>query len=180
MEAIFNNDVTIVSGATGSGKTTQVPQFLFENGFGDPKSPTPGMIGVTQPRRVAAVSMAQRVATELGGARDRVSHQIRFDSTVRRNTAVKFMTDGVLLREMAAEFALAAYSVVVVDEAHERTVNTDVLVSLLSRCVRARRGLAEEIPGKYAPLKLVIMSATLRVEDFRGNPRLFQRSSAVG
>ena len=173
MEAIFNNDVTIVSGATGSGKTTQVPQFLLENGFGDPHGPTPGMIGVTQPRRVAAVSMARRVAAELGTAGDRVAHQVRFDSTVRRNTAVKFMTDGVLLREMAADFALAAYSVVVVDEAHERTVNTDVLVSLLSRCVRARRGLAEEMPGKYAPLKLVIMSATLRVADFRENPRLF-------
>jgi ATP-dependent RNA helicase DHX37/DHR1 len=173
MEAIFNNDVVIISGATGSGKTTQVPQFLFENGFGDPSGPAPGMIGVTQPRRVAAVSMAQRVATELGGARDRVSHQIRFDTTVHRATAVKFMTDGVLLREMAADFSLARYSAVVVDEAHERTVNTDILVALLSRCVRARAELAREMPARYAPLKLVIMSATLRVDDFRENRRLF-------
>ncbi|KAF2397198.1 P-loop containing nucleoside triphosphate hydrolase protein [Trichodelitschia bisporula] len=173
MEAIFSNDVVVISGATGSGKTTQVPQFLFENGFGDPNGPTPGMIGVTQPRRVAAVSMAKRVATELASSADRVSYQIRFDTTVNKKTAVKFMTDGVLLREMSEDFSLKKYSVIIIDEAHERTVNTDILISLMSRCVKTRAQLAKEKPKLYTPLKLIIMSATLRVSDFRENSRLF-------
>lgn len=173
MEAIFNNDVAIISGPTGSGKTTQVPQFLFEAGFGDPAGPTPGMIGVTQPRRVAAVSMAARVGQQLGTARTRVAHQIRFDTTVGRETAIKFMTDGVLLREISEDFTLKKYSAIIIDEAHERTVNTDVLIALMSRCVKARTQLAKEKPQQYTPLKLIIMSATLRVSDFRDNSRLF-------
>jgi ATP-dependent RNA helicase DHX37/DHR1 len=175
MEAIFNHDVVIISGATGSGKTTQVPQFLLEGGFGDPVGPTPGMIGVTQPRRVAAVSMAKRVGDELGAAKDRVAHQIRFDTTVDKKTAIKFMTDGVLLREMANDFSLRKYSVIIIDEAHERTVNTDILISLMSRCIKARTQLAKEKPNSYVPLKLIIMSATLRVSDFRENSRLFSK-----
>ena len=173
MEAIFNNDVVIISGPTGSGKTTQVPQFLYEAGFGDPNGPTPGLIGVTQPRRVAAVSMATRVGEELGAVKSKVSHQIRFDTTVSRDTAIKFMTDGVLLREISADFTLKKYSAIIIDEAHERTVNTDVLIALMSRCVKARTRLATEKPKQYAPIKLIIMSATLRVSDFRDNSRLF-------
>ena len=173
MEAIFNNDVVIISGPTGSGKTTQVPQFLYEAGFGDQNGPTPGLIGVTQPRRVAAVSMAVRVGEELGAAKSKVSHQIRFDTTVGRDTAIKFMTDGVLLREISEDFTLKKYSAIVIDEAHERTVNTDVLIALMSRCVKARTRLSTEKPNQYTPLKLVIMSATLRVSDFRENNRLF-------
>jgi ATP-dependent RNA helicase DHX37/DHR1 len=173
MEAIFHNDTVIVSGATGSGKTTQVPQFLFENGFGDPNGPTPGMIGITQPRRVAAVSMSKRVSDELGDAKDRVAYQIRFDTTVSSKTAIKFMTDGVLLREMANDFALRKYSAIIIDEAHERTVNTDILISLMSRSVKARADLAKDKPNRFTPLKLIIMSATLRVSDFRENQRLF-------
>jgi ATP-dependent RNA helicase DHX37/DHR1 len=173
MEAVFNNDVVIISGATGSGKTTQVPQFLYENGFGDPEGPTPGLVGITQPRRVAAVSMAKRVSDELGNHKDRVAHQIRFDTTVSKKTALKFMTDGVLLREMADDFALKRYSAIIIDEAHERTVNTDILISLMSRCIKARAQLAKEKPKTYTPLKLIIMSATLRVSDFRENSRLF-------
>ncbi|QDS77028.1 hypothetical protein FKW77_006517 [Venturia effusa] len=175
MEAIFNNDVVVVSGATGSGKTTQLPQFLYENGFGSEQGSTPGMIGITQPRRVAATSMAKRVADELGKASNKVAHQIRFDTTVGKQTRIKFMTDGVLLREMSEDFSLRKYSAVVIDEAHERTVNTDILISLLSRCVKARRQLAQDKPEQYYPLKLVIMSATLRVSDFRENTRLFSK-----
>ena len=173
MEAVFNNHVAIISGPTGSGKTTQVPQFLYEAGFGDAGGPTPGMIGVTQPRRVAAISMAARVGEELESAKGRVSYQIRFDTTVSRQTAIKFMTDGVLLREMSDDFALKRYSAIVIDEAHERTVNTDILIALMSRCVKARAQLAKEKPSLYSPLKLIIMSATLRVSDFRDNNRLF-------
>ncbi|KAE9982448.1 hypothetical protein BLS_006028 [Venturia inaequalis] len=173
MESIFNNDVIVLSGSTGSGKTTQIPQFLYEGGFSDPQGPTPGMIGITQPRRVAAMSSAKRVAHEMGKEGKKVSYQIRFDNTVGKQTRIKFMTDGVLLREMSEDFSLRKYSTIVIDEAHERTVNTDILISLMSRCVKARRQLAIEKPELYSPLKLVIMSATLRVSDFRENSRLF-------
>ncbi|KAL9097894.1 MAG: hypothetical protein Q9165_000220 [Trypethelium subeluteriae] len=176
MEAIHNNDIVVIWGATGSGKTTQVPQFLFEAGYGDPKGPTPGMIGVTQPRRVAAVSMSKRVGDELCNMKGRVSYQIRFDSSVSSKTAIKFMTDGVLLREIANDFALTKYSAVVIDEAHERSVNTDILIGMMSRIVDLRSTMSKEDP-KFQPLKLIIMSATLRISDFTENPTLFRKGS---
>ncbi|KAK6349710.1 putative ATP-dependent RNA helicase DHR1 [Orbilia brochopaga] len=172
METIHNNSVTILCGETGSGKTTQIPQFLFEAGYGDPNGETPGMIGVTQPRRVAAVTMAKRVAEELGEHSDRVSYQIRFEGTAHDKTAIKFMTDGVLLREMAEDFALRKYSAVIIDEAHERSINTDILIGALSRIVKLRLEMANE-DKTVKPLKLIIMSATLRVNDFTENQRLF-------
>ncbi|KAI7586490.1 P-loop containing nucleoside triphosphate hydrolase protein, partial [Hortaea werneckii] len=133
-----------------------------------------GMIGVTQPRRVAAVSVAERVATELGESyKGRVAHQVRYDTNVSRDTAIKFMTDGILLREISQDFILSKYSSIVLDEAHERSVNTDILIGMLSRIVRLRSELAREQPERYYPLKLVVMSATLRVSDFAENPRLF-------
>lgn len=173
MEAIHNNDVVVVWGATGSGKTTQVPQFLFEAGYGAPDGPTPGIIGVTQPRRVAAVSMSKRVSDELGDHGSKVAHQIRFDTTTNAKTAVKFMTDGVLLREITQDFILSKYSAIVIDEAHERSVNTDILIGMLSRIVDLRAEMAKE-GSKVKPLKLVIMSATLRISDFTENKRLFR------
>ncbi|KAL1622992.1 putative ATP-dependent RNA helicase DHR1 [Neofusicoccum ribis] len=176
MEAIHNNDVVVVWGATGSGKTTQVPQFLFEAGYGDPKGPTPGIIGVTQPRRVAAVSMANRVGEELGNVGKRVGYQIRFDGSTGEDTAVKFMTDGILLREIAQDISLPQYSAIVIDEAHERSVNTDILIGMMSRIVDLRRNLMKEDP-KVKPLKLIIMSATLRISDFTENTRLFRTGS---
>lgn len=172
MEAIHNNNTVVIYGATGSGKTTQVPQFLFEAGYGSPGSPTPGMIGVTQPRRVAAVSMAKRVGDELGDYGKRVAYQIRFEGNVGPKTAVKFMTDGVLLREVAQDIALRKYSAIVIDEAHERSVNTDILIGMMSRVVRLREEMAQE-DTSVKPLKLIIMSATLRVTDFTQNPTLF-------
>ncbi|KAF1364146.1 P-loop containing nucleoside triphosphate hydrolase protein [Lizonia empirigonia] len=174
MEAIHNNDVVVVWGATGSGKTTQVPQFLFEAGYGAPDGPTPGLIGVTQPRRVAAVSMSKRVGDELGNHGSKVAHQIRFDTTTNAKTAIKFMTDGVLLREITQDFVLSKYSAVVIDEAHERSVNTDILIGMLSRIVDLRAEMAKE-DSKVKPLKLVIMSATLRISDFTENKRLFRK-----
>jgi ATP-dependent RNA helicase DHX37/DHR1 len=96
------------------------------------------MVGITQPRRVAALAMAQRVAHELALPASRVSHQVRYDASVSPATALKFMTDGVLLRELAGDFLLARYSALVVDEAHERSLNTDILLGVLSRVVRLR------------------------------------------
>ncbi|KAJ4148089.1 hypothetical protein LMH87_002576 [Akanthomyces muscarius] len=172
MEAIHNHNIVVICGATGSGKTTQVPQFLYEAGYGAKDSETPGMIGVTQPRRVAAVSMSKRVAEELGDHSSAVAYQIRFEGNVDDKTAVKFMTDGILLREIAQDITLKKYSAVIIDEAHERSVNTDILIGMLSRVIKLRAELAEEDP-KLKPLKLVIMSATLRIEDLTMNPNLF-------
>jgi ATP-dependent RNA helicase DHX37/DHR1 len=170
MEAVNGNPVVIVCGATGSGKTTQIPQILLENGYA-----THGMIGVTQPRRIAATSVASRVAYELGDEHGKsVGHQVRYDTSVDRNTKIKFMTDGVLLREISQDFILSKYSVLVIDEAHERSVNTDILIGMLSRIVPLRQELYREQPEKHKPLKLIVMSATLRVSDFLLNQRLFR------
>lgn len=174
MEAIHNNPTVVIWGATGSGKTTQVPQFLYEAGYGDPNGPTPGTIGVTQPRRVAAVSMAKRVGDELGSP-GKVSYQIRFESSASNKTAIKFMTDGILLREISHDFALTKYSVIVIDEAHERSVNTDILIGMVSRILDLRASMNEQDPN-VKPLKLVIMSATLRISDFTENKNLFRTS----
>ncbi|KAK6437445.1 putative ATP-dependent RNA helicase DHR1 [Oleoguttula sp. CCFEE 5521] len=187
MEAIHNNPITIICGETGSGKTTQVPQMMYEAGYGSEiekpmttsgkstASLSKGMIGVTQPRRVAAVSVAQRVKTEMGSEFSRhVAHQVRYDSAVTKDTSMKFMTDGILLREISQDFVLSKYSAIVIDEAHERSVNTDILIGMLSRIVPLRAQLAREQPIRCSPLKLVIMSATLRVSDFIQNDRLFK------
>ncbi|KAG7391043.1 ATP-dependent RNA helicase dhx37 [Phytophthora boehmeriae] len=194
MEAITENDVIILCGETGSGKTTQVPQFLYEAGYGHPEHSTnSGRIGVTQPRRVAAVSTAKRVAEELnvpfGAPKGHVGYQIRYDAEhVSEHTRIKFMTDGILLKEIQQDFLLRQYSILLLDEAHERNVNTDILIGLLSRIAPLRAQMAREEEEAYLslsdeekvsaekpikPLKLVIMSATLRVEDFTQNHRLF-------
>jgi ATP-dependent RNA helicase DHX37/DHR1 len=188
MEAVAGHDVLVLCGATGSGKTTQVPQFLLEAGYGSARFPErAGAVGVTQPRRVAAAASAARVAAELGGrVGGLVGYQVRHDRRAGAGTAIKFMTDGILLREAQADLLLRRYSAVVVDEAHERSLNTDILLGLLSRVVALRRRLADAAdaaeaagapPGDAAervrPLKLIIMSATLRTADFVGNRRLF-------
>eukprot|EP01138_Halocafeteria_seosinensis_P014745 gb/GECG01015053.1/.p1 GENE.gb/GECG01015053.1/~~gb/GECG01015053.1/.p1 ORF type:complete len:1494 (+),score=233.91 gb/GECG01015053.1/:1-4482(+) len=180
MEKIIDNDVLVLCGETGSGKTTQVPQFLYEYGYGLHGH----SIAVTQPRRVAAVSMSRRVSFELGGGsmkKDPVGYQIRFDSSnVGRHTRIKFLTDGILLREIQEDLILRKYSCILIDEAHERNVNTDVLIGLLSRALKVRNELArseKELKKpeseRIVPLKLVIMSATLRVDDFVQNEALF-------
>lgn len=139
------------------------------------------MVAVTQPRRVAAVSLAERVRSELNLPPNSslVAHQIRYSSTTSPDTAIKFMTDGVLLRELASDFLLSRYSVVVVDEAHERGVNTDVLVGVLSRVAKLREKLWREGKQDVKPLRIVVMSATLRVSDFAENPTLFSKPPPV-
>ncbi|KAH9515060.1 ATP-dependent RNA helicase dhx37 [Bulinus truncatus] len=162
METIIENPVVIICGETGSGKTTQVPQFLYEAGYAHET----GVICVTEPRRVAAISMAKRVAKEMNLTDREVSYQIRFEGNTTPDTKIKFVTDGVLLKEAQRDPLLTSYSVVIIDEAHERSVYTDILIGLLSIVVRQR-----EKRGR--PLKLIVMSATLRVEDFT-SPSLFR------
>ncbi|EDQ89830.1 uncharacterized protein MONBRDRAFT_18918 [Monosiga brevicollis MX1] len=167
LEALDESDVVVICGETGSGKTTQVPQFLYEAGYctGEHEGQSQ-QIAVTEPRRIAAMSVSQRVAHELNLSDKEVSYQIRYESTATRMTKIKFMTDGVLQKEIESDFALRRYTAVVIDEAHERSMHTDVLIGLLSR---------NNVPEsrRTPPLKLIIMSATLRVEDFVKNQRLF-------
>ncbi|KAI4504513.1 hypothetical protein M0802_000063 [Mischocyttarus mexicanus] len=162
VETINENSVVIITGETGSGKTTQVPQFLFEAGYGRNK-----LIGITEPRRVAAMSMSKRVAEEMNLTNKEVSYLIRFEGNVTPETKIKFMTDGVLLKEIQSDFLLTKYSVIILDEAHERSVYTDILIGLLSRIVPMRN-------KRKDPLKLIIMSATLCVEEFVENSKLFK------
>ena len=174
VDAINTNPIVVICGETGCGKTTQVPQFLYEAGYGDPECAAhPGAVAVTQPRRVAVTSTAARVAAELnvplGGD---VGYQVRYDKRVGDEPRVKFMTDGILLREIQSDVLLRKYSVIIVDEAHERSVNTDILLGLLSRVVPLRAELAMEGRAGITPLRLVVMSATLRVEEFVGNKKL--------
>ncbi|KAG8039658.1 hypothetical protein G9C98_000387 [Cotesia typhae] len=162
VEAINENNVVIITGETGSGKTTQVPQFLYEAGYAKTK-----IIGITEPRRVAAMSMSNRVGEEMNLGTNIVSYLIRFEGNVTPETKIKFMTDGVLMKEVQNDFLLTKYSVIILDEAHERSIYTDILIGLLSRIVRLRE-------KKGDPLKIIIMSATLRIADFVDNPRLFK------
>ena len=172
VETAFANDVFIVIGSTGCGKSTQVPQFLFESGLTCEESHGL-MIAVTQPRRVAALSVARRVAAEMN-APHLVGYQVRFDSSqVKKTTRLKFMTDGILLKEIQSDFLLSKYGCIIVDEAHERTLNTDILLGLLSRAVQVRRNRFERGEADLPPLKLCIMSATLRLCDFTENKNLF-------
>ncbi|ESQ56354.1 hypothetical protein EUTSA_v10024243mg [Eutrema salsugineum] len=191
MEAINYHPTVIISGQTGCGKTTQVPQFLYEAGFGSKQfSSRSGIIGITQPRRVAVLATAKRVAFELGVRLGKeVGFQVRYDKKIGENSSIKFMTDGILLREIQNDFLLRRYSVIILDEAHERSLNTDILIGMLTRVIKIRQEYYEEQKkslqsgGTIAsenqiimPLKLILMSATLRVEDFVSGKRLFPKS----
>ena len=155
------NNVVVIVGETGSGKTTQLTQYLYEDGFGEI-----GMIGCTQPRRVAAMSVAKRVAEERGcKLGEEVGYAIRFEDCTSSSTIIKYMSEGILLRESLKEADLDKYSVIVMDEAHERSLHTDVLFGLL-RDVVARRN----------DLKLIVTSATMNAEkfsDFFGNVPIY-------
>ncbi|KAK9725476.1 hypothetical protein RND81_05G146300 [Saponaria officinalis] len=151
IQAVYDNQILVVIGETGSGKTTQVRQYLAEAGY-----TAAGKIGCTQPRRVAAMSVAKRVSEEFGcRLGEEVGYTIRFEDCTGPETVIKYMTDGMLLREILIDKNLTQYSVIMLDEAHERTVHTDVLFGLLKQLVRRRRDL-----------KLIVTSATLNAEKF--------------
>ncbi|GAB2213965.1 hypothetical protein Droror1_Dr00018294 [Drosera rotundifolia] len=195
VKRVRENDVVIIIGETGSGKTTQLPQYLYDAGFCRGGK----VIGVTQPRRVAAVSVAKRVAEERGvQLRQQVGYSIRFEDVTSSSTRIKYMTDGLLLREalLNEDPMLSSYSVIIVDEAHERTVQTDVLLGLLKKVQKARsqsmrqgvdadskkpnKGTLLEKENKDKafnylkpcqglrplPLKLIVMSASLDPRTF--------------
>ncbi|OJJ03229.1 hypothetical protein ASPVEDRAFT_53712 [Aspergillus versicolor CBS 583.65] len=151
LEAVAENQLMIVVGDTGSGKTTQVTQYLAEGGWANN-----GIIGCTQPRRVAAMSVAKRVAEEVGcklGAE--VGYTIRFEDCTSPDTKIKYMTDGMLQREVLLDPDLKKYSVIMLDEAHERTIATDVLFGLLKKTLKRR-----------PDLRLIVTSATLDADKF--------------
>ena len=151
LAALQSHQVLILVGETGSGKTTQIPQYLHEVGYSEL-----GKIGCTQPRRVAAMSVAARVAEEMNvKVGHEVGYTIRFENCTSRKTIIQYMTDGMLLREFLTEPDLKSYSCLIIDEAHERTLHTDILFGLVKDVARFRDDL-----------KLIISSATLDAEKF--------------
>ena len=151
VNAITRNPVVIVAGDTGSGKTTQLPKMCLEAGRGKK-----GIIGCTQPRRIAAISVAGRVAQELGEEGESlVGYKIRFQDRTRKTNRIRFMTDGILLAETQGDRSLRAYDTIIVDEAHERSLNIDFLIGLLQHLLLRRKDL-----------KVLITSATIDTEKF--------------
>ena len=151
MNVIRDNQIIVIVGQTGSGKTTQLTQYMHEEGYSKV-----GMIGCTQPRRVAAMSVAKRVSEEmkcaLGG---KVGYAIRFEDVTGRDTVIKYMTDGVLLRESLTDPELDQYSCIIMDEAHERSLHTDILF-----------GILKHVAMRRSDIKIIITSATLDSERF--------------
>eukprot|EP01065_Artemidia_motanka_P029544 TRINITY_DN35641_c0_g1_i1.p1 TRINITY_DN35641_c0_g1~~TRINITY_DN35641_c0_g1_i1.p1 ORF type:complete len:1076 (+),score=329.72 TRINITY_DN35641_c0_g1_i1:60-3287(+) len=160
LEWVRENQIVVLIGETGSGKTTQITQYLYEAGYCRPAADGREklMVGCTQPRRVAAMSVAKRVSeevgTDLGG---KVGYSIRFEDCTSERTLIKYMTDGVLLREAMRDPELSQYSCIIMDEAHERSLNTDVLF-----------GVMKGVAGRRRDLKLIVTSATMDKEKFSG------------
>ncbi|HET6905367.1 MAG TPA: ATP-dependent RNA helicase HrpA [Rhodanobacteraceae bacterium] len=161
VELIRSRQVLVIAGETGSGKTTQLPKLCLAAGRG-----VHGMIGCTQPRRLAARAMARRVAAELGTeVGGKVGFQVRFTEQVGEHTLVKFMTDGILLAEIARDRMLSAYDTIILDEAHERSLNIDFLLGYLKALLRKRRDL-----------KLIVTSATIDTARFAAH---FERAPVI-
>src|SRR5690625_1771829 len=145
-QAITDNQVVIVAGETGSGKTTQLPKICLDLGYG-----IAGTIGHTQPRRLAARTVASRIAEELGtNVGETVGYQVRFTDQVSSTSLIKLMTDGILLNEIQRDPLLRRYEVIIVDEAHERSLNIDFLLGYLKQLLPQR-----------PDLKVIITSATI-------------------
>ncbi|KAL1976336.1 hypothetical protein VTN31DRAFT_2618 [Thermomyces dupontii] len=178
-QRLRESNVLLLVGETGSGKSTQIPQFLVDESWCQPrktkdaetgkKITVGGCIAVTQPRRVAAVSLARRVAEEMGtplgnsSPASKVGYSVRFDTSVSPSTRIKYLTDGMLLQEMLSDPWLTKYSVVVVDEVHERGVNVDLVLGFLKKI------LSSKLEGRGGvPLKVVVMSATADMESLVG------------
>ncbi|KAH8517198.1 hypothetical protein H0E87_005230 [Populus deltoides] len=159
LQVLKKNQAIILVGETGSGKTTQIPQFVLEAvDLESPDKRRKMMIACTQPRRVAAMSVSRRVAEEMDVTiGEEVGYSIRFEDCSSARTVLKYLTDGMLLREAMTDPLLERYKVIILDEAHERTLSTDVLFGLLKEVLKNR-----------PDLKLVVMSATLEAEKFQG------------
>lgn len=150
------NETSIITGETGSGKTTQIPQYIYEDGINGK-----GVIGITQPRRVAATTLAARVSLEAKSTLGKlVGYSIRFEDVTSEHTKIKFLTDGMLLREAVVDEKLMSYTVIILDEAHERTIHTDVLLGI----VKQAQGLRKR--ERLWPLKVIVMSASMDVDHF--------------
>ncbi|CEM12062.1 unnamed protein product [Vitrella brassicaformis CCMP3155] len=162
LKAVEENQVVILMGETGSGKTTQVPIYLHHAGY-----TSKGVIAITQPRRVAAITVAHRVAQELSSqVGDLVGYSVRFEDVTSAATKIRFATDGFLLRDCVRDGDFSRYSVLILDEAHERTLATDMLFGLVKRLL---------VAGKRPQLRVIVMSATLDPSKYGG----FFRSAGV-
>lgn len=151
IEAIQNNQVVVIEAPTGSGKTTQLPQIIFEAGLDKW-----GIVGVTQPRRIAAYGVSKRIAEEMNVELGQlVGYKMRFDDCTSANTKIKIMTDGILLEELRSDPMLEKYSIIIVDEAHERSLNIDFIL-----------GLLKEIIKKRDDFKVLVSSATINAKLF--------------
>ncbi|CAG8613282.1 16552_t:CDS:10 [Funneliformis mosseae] len=164
VQALIENDTIIIMGEMGSGKSTQTPQFLVEAGLVTLKK---GIIAISQPRRVAAISLASRVSQEFGTKLgQKVGYSVRFDDKTSHSTLMKYLTDGMLLRELLSDPLLLKYSTVILDEAHERTMRTDILFAMVKKAQETRKNSFNQKDKKYEPLKIIIMSATLDATRF--------------
>ena len=152
LELLKKNNIIIIEGETGSGKTTQIPQYLYENGYCNNNK----KICITQPRRVAAMSVASRVSYEMGvKCGHEVGYSIRFEENISPITKIIYMTDGILLRYLLSDNLLQDFSVIIIDEAHERSIQTDIIFGIIKTLIKKRNDL-----------KIIISSATLSNEKF--------------
>jgi len=151
LDCLESNQVVIVESPTGSGKTTQIPVILYEAGFG-----TNGIIGVTQPRRIAALSVSEFISKQLGTTYPGlVGYKMRFEDQTNQDTRIKIMTDGILLQEMKLDPWLSKYSVLMIDEAHERSLNIDFVLGLVKRVLKERKDF-----------HVIVSSATMNTQVF--------------